>query len=171
MAHAPRSSRWSAPRFEHHADSVPVRREPGVERRCTVALPDPLGEYPHYVPTTWWISDWNAAPASSSSWPDSYTDSCMCSMAPSRSAGAHSPPCGQVGWLAGALVNTSNGSALRITAGEDGARLMLYDRQRQVFHRVHGPFVGENREDIRRLSICTGQERCRYEWLAGEGRR
>ena len=38
----PRSSRWSAPRFEHIAsNSVPVRREPGWRRACTAESPDP----------------------------------------------------------------------------------------------------------------------------------
>lgn len=60
---------------------------------------------------------------------------------------------GQVGWLAGALVSTSNGGAVRIAAGDDGARLVLYAGERQGVPIVmHGPFVGESRDDIRRLS-------------------
>ena len=60
---------------------------------------------------------------------------------------------GQVGWLAGALVNTSNGGAVRITAGDDGARLIIYAGERQGVPIVlHGPFVGESRADIVRLS-------------------
>jgi redox-sensitive bicupin YhaK (pirin superfamily) len=60
---------------------------------------------------------------------------------------------GQVGWLAGALANTSNGGVVRITAGDDGARLVLYAGERQGVPIVmHGPFVGESREDIVRLS-------------------
>jgi redox-sensitive bicupin YhaK (pirin superfamily) len=80
---------------------------------------------------------------------------------------------GQVGWLAGALVNTSNGSALRITAGEEGARLMLYAGERQGVPIVlHGPFVGENREDIRRLSdLYRSGKMPRMSELAGSGKR
>src|SRR4029077_6400862 len=60
---------------------------------------------------------------------------------------------GQVGGLVGALGKTSNGGAARLTAGDDGARLILYAGERQGVPIVmHGPFVGENREDIRRLS-------------------
>jgi redox-sensitive bicupin YhaK (pirin superfamily) len=60
---------------------------------------------------------------------------------------------GQVGWLADPSADTSNVSALRITAGEQGARVILYAGERQGVPIVmHGPFVGETRADLMRLS-------------------
>jgi redox-sensitive bicupin YhaK (pirin superfamily) len=60
---------------------------------------------------------------------------------------------GQVGWLADAAADVSSVSALRITAGESGARLVLYAGERQDVPLVfHGPFVGESRADLMRLS-------------------
>jgi hypothetical protein len=42
---------------------------------------------------------------------------------------------------------------VRITAGDNGARLLLYAGERQGIPIVmHGPFIGESRDDIRRLS-------------------
>jgi hypothetical protein len=42
---------------------------------------------------------------------------------------------------------------VRITAGDNGARIVFYAGERQGVPIVmHGPFVGESRDDIRRLS-------------------
>jgi len=60
---------------------------------------------------------------------------------------------GQVGWLAEPEPGISNGSPVHITAGREGARVVLYAGQRQGVPIVqHGPFVGESRADIVRLS-------------------
>jgi quercetin 2,3-dioxygenase len=61
---------------------------------------------------------------------------------------------GSVGWLAEPELNASSDVAsVRITAGKDGARLVLYAGERQGDPIVqHGPFVGDSRADIVRLS-------------------
>jgi redox-sensitive bicupin YhaK (pirin superfamily) len=60
---------------------------------------------------------------------------------------------GQVGWLADAVADTPGVSPLHVTAGEHGARIVLYAGERQNVPIVlHGPFVGETRADLMRLS-------------------
>jgi redox-sensitive bicupin YhaK (pirin superfamily) len=56
---------------------------------------------------------------------------------------------GQIGWLEfGGEITT-----VRLTAGKDGARVMLYAGERQNVPMVtHGPFVAESRADLVRLS-------------------
>ncbi len=59
----------------------------------------------------------------------------------------------QVAWLADVTAGTSGVSSLRVTAGEHGARVVLYAGERQGVPIVlHGPFVGESRADLMRLS-------------------
>lgn len=56
----------------------------------------------------------------------------------------------QVGWLDKYTENTS--SELRLTAGDAGARFLLYSAQPQGDPIVsHGPFIGDSNEDISRL--------------------
>ena len=56
---------------------------------------------------------------------------------------------GQIGWLDSAASSTT----VRFTAGAEGARVMLYAGERQNVPIVtHGPFVGESRSDLQRLS-------------------
>ena len=60
---------------------------------------------------------------------------------------------GQVGWLRDAESDSARDADLRITAGESGARLVLYAGERQGVPIVmHGPFVGETRADLMSLS-------------------
>ena len=57
---------------------------------------------------------------------------------------------GQVGWLDRPTNNVA--SVLRVTAGESGARLILYAGQPQGDPIVsYGPFVGDSKQDIARL--------------------
>jgi redox-sensitive bicupin YhaK (pirin superfamily) len=57
---------------------------------------------------------------------------------------------GQVGWLDRASGDGSSG--LRLTAGDAGARLVLYAGEPQGDAIVsHGPFIADSREDIVRL--------------------
>jgi redox-sensitive bicupin YhaK (pirin superfamily) len=57
---------------------------------------------------------------------------------------------GQVGWLD--RPETEGTSVLRIVAGEEGARVVLYTGQPQGDPIVsHGPFIGDSRDDIVRL--------------------
>jgi redox-sensitive bicupin YhaK (pirin superfamily) len=56
---------------------------------------------------------------------------------------------GQIGWLEFG----GPGTTVRLTAEEGGARVMLYAGERQDVPIVtHGPFVGETRGDLVRLS-------------------
>lgn len=60
---------------------------------------------------------------------------------------------GQVGWLLDIACDLPRVTNLRVTAGESGARLVLYAGERQgVPIMVRGPFVAENRADLMRLS-------------------
>jgi redox-sensitive bicupin YhaK (pirin superfamily) len=60
---------------------------------------------------------------------------------------------GEVGWLAEPEPSISNVAPVHITAGREGARVVLYAGERQGVAIVqHGPFVGESRADIVRLS-------------------
>ena len=152
----PQSERWAAPRFEHIArDEAPVRREPGVEACVYSGSSGSVrGTAHNYVPVT--LVDVRLEPGAEfvQELLDSY-NGFVYVLEGYASVGADRTRLneGQVGWLAGALVNTSNGGAVRITAGDDGARLMLYAGERQGVPIVmHGPFVGESRDDIRRLS-------------------
>jgi redox-sensitive bicupin YhaK (pirin superfamily) len=132
-----------------------VRRESGAEARVYSGKSGSVrGTVHNYVPVT--LIDLQLQPDArfEQELPDSY-NGFLYVLEGSVSVGADRTRLseGQVGWLAGALANTSNGGALRITAGAGGARLMLYAGERQGVPIVmHGPFVGDNREDIRRLS-------------------
>jgi hypothetical protein len=60
---------------------------------------------------------------------------------------------GQVGWLALPEAESPALNTVSITGGDGGARVMLYAGERQHVSIVqHGPFVGESRTDIVRLS-------------------
>ncbi len=55
-----------------------------------------------------------------------------------------------MGWLDKYADNSQ--SELKLTAGKSGVRVVLYSGQPQGDHIVsHGPFIGDNQEDIVRL--------------------
>ena len=152
----PQSERWAAPRFEHIArDDAPARREPGVEARVYSGKSGSVNGIAHnYVPVTLVDVQLQAGATFEQELPDSY-NGFLYVLDGSVAVGADRTRliAGQVGWLAGAPVSTSNGGAVRIIADENGARVMLYAGERQGVPIVmHGPFVGESRDDIRRLS-------------------
>jgi redox-sensitive bicupin YhaK (pirin superfamily) len=63
---------------------------------------------------------------------------------------------GHIGWLEFGGPSTT----VRLTAGQDGCRVILYAGQRQDVPIVtHGPFVGETRSDLVRLSTAYAQGR------------
>jgi len=151
-----RSARWSAPRFEHITrESAPLREEPGVEARVYSGSSGSAHANTHnYVPVT--LVDARLQPGAwfAQELPDSYNgflyvlDGAV-SVGEERTRLA----AGQVGWLDEAKANASSLGSVRITAGDDGARLLLYAGERQGIPIVqHGPFVGESRADIVRLS-------------------
>ncbi|MEA2763983.1 MAG: quercetin 2,3-dioxygenase [Gemmatimonadaceae bacterium] len=172
----PQSERWSAPRFEHITrDSAPVRREPGVEARVYSGNSGSVrGTAHNYVPVT--LVDIRLEPGAvfEQELPDSY-NGFLYVLDGSVSVGLDRTrlSAGQVGWLAGSLSSTSNGDAVRIIAGDDGARLVFYAGERQGVPIVmHGPFIGESRDDIRRLSRLYAEGKIpRISELAESGKR
>jgi redox-sensitive bicupin YhaK (pirin superfamily) len=172
----PKQERWAAPRYEHITrDDASVRREPGVTARVySGESGSARGTAHNYVPVT--LIDLQLQPGArlDQELPDSY-NGFLYVLDGSVSVGVDRTrlSAGQVGWLAGSLVSTSNGGAVRITAGDDGARLVLYAGERQGVPIVmHGPFVGESRDDIRRLSrLYTEGKMPRISELAESGER
>jgi redox-sensitive bicupin YhaK (pirin superfamily) len=151
----PRSSRWSAPRFEYISrDSAPVRTEPGVEARVYSGSSGGARATTHnYVPVT--LVDLRLQPGArfDQELPDSYNGFIFV-LEGEVSAGKEGRQVGegQVGWLARSETDGQN-SSLTVSAGDKGARVLLYAGERQDIPIVqHGPFVGESRNDIVRLS-------------------
>jgi redox-sensitive bicupin YhaK (pirin superfamily) len=152
----PRHSRWAAPRFEHiPRDAAPLRREPGVEARVYSGSSGSARTTTHnHVPVT--LVDLRLQPGSrfEQELPDSYSGF-LYVLEGDVSVGAEriQLTAGQVGWLTEAEFNAPTITPVRITAGEDGARLLIYAGERQgVPIMLHGPFVGESRADLMRLS-------------------
>ena len=152
----PHDERWAAPRFEHIVrDAAPVRREPGVEARVYSGSSGSARSTTHnYVPVT--LVDLRLQPGArfEQELPDSY-NGFLYILEGAVSVGEEHTRliAGQVGWLAEEQSNASDVSTVRMIAGDDGARLILYAGERQgVPIMMHGPFVGESRADIMRLS-------------------
>ena len=152
----PQNARWAKPRFEMiKREAAPVRRTPGVEARVYSGSSGSLRAPAHnYVPVT--LIDIRLEPGAEfvQDLPDSY-NGFVYVLEGDVSTGAQNAQlaAGQVGWLDDAARESSGDSSLRITGGEKGARLMLYAGERQRVPVVmHGPFVGESRSDLMRLS-------------------
>jgi redox-sensitive bicupin YhaK (pirin superfamily) len=153
----PRSARWSAPRFERIArEDVPVRREKGVEARIYSGSSAGLRATTHnYVPVT--LLDVRLEPGArfEQELPNTY-NGFLYVLDGDAIVGDDEIriSTGNVGWLAEPKLNASSDvSSVRITAGKEGARLVIYAGERQGVPIVqHGPFVGDNRADIVRLS-------------------
>jgi redox-sensitive bicupin YhaK (pirin superfamily) len=152
----PQHARWAAPRFEHVTrDAAPLRREPGAEARVYSGRSGSARATTHnYVPVT--LVDLRLQPGArfEQELSDSY-NGFIYVLEGDLAVGAQRTrlTAGQVGWLADAAANTSGVSALHVTAGDDGARVILYAGERQGVPIVlHGPFVAESRADLMRLS-------------------
>jgi len=158
----PSASRWAEPRFEHLArEDAPIRRGPGVETRVYSGTSGSVRAASHtYLPLT--MMDIRLAPHAvfDQSVPASYNgflyplegELLVGSAAPRRVA------VGQVGWLD--RVDDVPSANLRLTAGDSGARLVFYAAERQDVPIVtHGPFVGETRADLLRVSQAYVQGR------------
>jgi len=151
-----RSARWSAPRFEHITrESAPVRTEPGVEARVYSGTSGSAHATTHnFVPVT--LVDIRIEPGAqlNQDLPDSYNGFLyVLDGAVSVGEDRTRLTAGQVGWLAQPPVETSTLNTVRVTGAEDGARVVLYAGERQHVPIVqHGPFIGESRMDIIRLS-------------------
>jgi redox-sensitive bicupin YhaK (pirin superfamily) len=169
----PQSARWASPRFEHITrDAAPVRQEPGVEARVYSGSSGSARATTHnYVPVT--LIDLRLHPHArfEQQLPDSY-NGFLYVLGGDVFVGRSGTrlTAGQVGWLADPEPGISNVAPVHITAGREGARVMLYAGERQGVPIVqHGPFVGESRADIVRLSkLYTEGSMPRISQLAGQ---
>ncbi len=152
----PQSARWSEPRFELiRRDAVPVVRKAGVEARVYSGTSGSLRAATHnHVPVT--LIDVRLEPGAEfeQDLPNSYNgfllvlDGSVFVGKDGQRVGE-----GQVAWLDEAVGELADDSGLRFIAGDAGARVMLYAGERQNVPIVmHGPFVGESRKDLMRLS-------------------
>ena len=149
----PSASRWAAPRFAHLArEHAPVRQSPGVDARVYSGQSgDVQAPSSTYLPLT--MVDVRLAPNTSfeQALPVSYNgflyplegELLVDGDVPRRLRA------GEIGWLEFGRPATT----VRLTAGNDGSRVMLYAGERQGVPIVtHGPFVGETRADLVRVS-------------------
>jgi len=149
----PKADRWTEPGFQTiHTDAVPVRRENGAEVRIYSGGSGSLRSTTrNHVPVT--ITEITLEPHASidQELPSSY-NGFVFTLRGSIQAGADntSLKTGQTGWLDRPQVDGA--SLLRVTAGEEGARLVLYAGQPQGDSIVsYGPFIGDSKRDIARL--------------------
>jgi quercetin 2,3-dioxygenase len=146
----PKSERGVTPGFCNiRRDSVPVRREPGVEVRVYSGRSgNQHAPTKNHVAVT--MLDIRLEPGSTfdQELPSSY-NGFLYVLEGSVNAGEDETrlETGQVGWLD--RRDADGSSTLRISAGDRGARLVLYAGQPQKDPIiVHGPFVADSREEI-----------------------
>jgi quercetin 2,3-dioxygenase len=149
----PKADRWTEPGFQTiHTDAVPVRRENGAEVRIYSGGSGSLRSTTrNHVPVT--ITEITLEPHASidQEIPSSY-NGFVFTLRGSIQAGADntSLKTGQTGWLDRPQVDGA--SLLRVTADEEGARLVLYAGQPQGDPIVsYGPCIGDSKRDIARL--------------------
>lgn len=136
-------------------DSAAVRTEPRVEARVYSGNSGGARATTHnFVPVT--LVDLGLQPGArfEQELPDSY-NGFIYVLDGDVSVGQRNTPVavGQVGWLTGPEAGSGENRSLAIIAGGKGARLILYAGERQGIPIVqHGPFVGQSRNDIVRLS-------------------
>src|SRR6185436_18039464 len=146
------AARWSRPRFAHMArDAAPVRQEPGVLARIYSGTSEKIQAPSHtYLPLTMIDIQMDAGRSFRQNLPASFNGFVYVLEGEVR-AGTKPLVAGQVGWLADADMSSSD--ELHLATGEHGARVMLYAGERQRTPIVmHGPFVGETRADLVRVS-------------------
>jgi redox-sensitive bicupin YhaK (pirin superfamily) len=150
----PSESRWVPPRIQSiKLESVPVVRAPGVEARVYSGRSgDATASTLNYTPTT--IIDVRLAPGSTfeQEIPGSYNGFIFV-VDGEMIGGAERThvTTGQVAWLAD--VTSRSDTVLHVTAGDRGCRFVLYAGERQSVPIVsHGPFIGESRADLIRIS-------------------
>ncbi|MEO8622979.1 MAG: pirin-like C-terminal cupin domain-containing protein [bacterium] len=150
----PHADRWSAPRFETVSHgSAPVRCEPGVEVRVYSGNSgDAHATTKNYVPVTLADVSLQAGASVDQDLPASYNGFVYVLEGSVRVGDDVTPLMhGQVGWLDRTTGSTS--TTLRLTAEGIGARVMLYAGEpTNVPIVMHGPFVGETRADLMRVS-------------------
>lgn len=149
----PSNERWIPPRIEHMPrDSAPVRREPGVVARVYNGRSG-SAEVPPKTRVPMTLVDIQLDPDATfdQQLPASY-NGFVYVLEGDVVAGSESvATSGQVAWLA--LSESDAMTNLRLVAGERGARAVLYAGERQRVPIVsHGPFIGETRADLMRVS-------------------
>jgi redox-sensitive bicupin YhaK (pirin superfamily) len=157
----PSTLRWTEPRFEHLArEDAPVRQEPGLEARVYSGTSGSVRAAAHtHLPLT--MVDVRLEPNASfdQTLPARY-NGFLYPLEGELVAGTASRrlAVGQIGWLE--RVENAPSTSIRVTAGTSGARFVLYAAERQDVPIVtHGPFVGETRADLVRVSQAYAQGR------------
>ena len=150
----PHADRWSAPSFETVArDDAPVRREPGVEVRVySGSSGGARSSTRNYVPVTLADISLDARAAVEQDLPASY-NGFVYVLEGSVAAGDDGTALvmAQVAWLNRG--SERGASSLWLVAGDAGARVVLYAGEpTNVPIVMHGPFVGETRADLIRIS-------------------
>jgi redox-sensitive bicupin YhaK (pirin superfamily) len=149
----PKNHRWTTPGFQDiHADAIPIRRAPGVKVRLYSGTSgDQHSATRNHVPVT--LAEMTLRPNATfeQDVPASYNGFVFVVSGAGRvGEDAARLKAGQVGWLD--RPGDEGTSALRIAAGDEGVRLVLYAGQPQGDPIVsQGPFIGDTREDIIRL--------------------
>jgi redox-sensitive bicupin YhaK (pirin superfamily) len=149
----PRSQRWATPEFQDiHADTIPIRREPGVEIRIYSGASGGLrAATRNHVPVTIAEIAMKARAHVEQEIPTSYNGfAYVIDGAVGIGEDGALLKAGQAGWLD--RPQTEGTSVLRMVADEEGARVVLYTGQPQGDPIVsHGPFIGDSKDDIVRL--------------------
>ena len=149
----PSDERWIPPRIEHMPkDAAPVRREPGVVARVYNGRSGDA-EVPSKTRVPMTLVDIHLDPGAAFDQllPASYNGFVYVLDGDVAADSNAVATAGQVAWLAPAGTNTM--TSLHLVAGERGARAVLYAGQRQGVPIVsHGPFIGETRADLMRVS-------------------
>ena len=148
----PSATRWSSPRFVHMSrDRAPVREAPGVVARVySGASGDAQAPSNTYLPLTMVDIQMDAGRTFDQEIPASF-NGFVYVIDGAATVGTKKLAKGQVGWLSEA--NESEPSVLRFATNDTSARVVLYAGERQRVPIVtHGPFVGETRADLMRVS-------------------
>lgn len=149
----PRALRWTDPSFRRiRRDAVPVRREGGVELHLySGSSGAERSPTPTHLPVLLADVRLGAGAVLEQELPSSW-NGFVYAIEGWVAAGAEraTVSTGQVGWLD--RPEDADGSTLRIEGGDRGARMLLYagEPTRDPIV-VHGPFVGDTRDDIVRL--------------------
>jgi quercetin 2,3-dioxygenase len=144
----PSDKRWSKPRFMHMPlDQIPERKSPGARVRVLSGTSGEVSAPAHtYLPVM--MLDIHMAARSSlmQDVPAGY-NGFIYVLDGEITAGSKRLKTGQIGWL------DAGDGPLTIQAGPIGGRSVLCAGERQRVPLVmHGPFVGETRDDLRRVS-------------------
>ncbi len=148
----PSELRWSKPRFSPMSlDAAPVRHEPGVEARVYSGTSGSASTVSHtHLPLTMVDIHMKGGSTLEQEVPPSF-NGFLYVLDGRVSVESTSLDAGEVGWLDDAEEETPG--VLRIAAGDGGARVVFYAGERQSVPIVmHGPFIGETRADIMRVS-------------------